>query len=46
MTLEEAPVNSRVIDEQQQRWKGGYLQTGLVHTRRPFRAIRRMSAVR
>jgi cellulose synthase/poly-beta-1,6-N-acetylglucosamine synthase-like glycosyltransferase len=46
VTLEEAPVNSRVVDKQQRRWKGGYLQTGLVHTRHPLRAIRRMGLVR
>ena len=46
VTLEEAPVSSRVVDKQQRRWKGGYLQTGLVHTRRPLRAMRRMGVVR
>jgi cellulose synthase/poly-beta-1,6-N-acetylglucosamine synthase-like glycosyltransferase len=46
VTLEEAPVNSRVVDKQQRRWKGGYLQTGLVHTRHPVRAIRKMGLVR
>lgn len=46
VTLEEAPVNSRVVDKQQRRWKGGYLQTGLVHTRHPVRSIRRMGPVR
>lgn len=46
MTLEEAPVDSRVVDKQQRRWKGGYLQTGLVHTRHPARAIRRMGLTR
>lgn len=42
VTLEEAPVSSRVVDKQQRRWKGGYLQTGLVHTRHPLRSMRRM----
>lgn len=42
VTLEEAPVGMRVVDKQQRRWKGGYLQTGLVHSRHPFRAARRM----
>ncbi len=42
VTLEEAPVSSRVVDKQQRRWKGGYLQTGLVHTRHPLRSARRM----
>jgi cellulose synthase/poly-beta-1,6-N-acetylglucosamine synthase-like glycosyltransferase len=42
VTLEEAPVSSRVVDKQQRRWKGGYLQTGLVHTRRPIRSALRM----
>lgn len=46
VTLEEAPVTSRVVDKQQRRWKGGYLQTGLVHTRRPLNGIRRMGLVR
>ena len=46
VTLEEAPVTSRVVDKQQRRWKGGYLQTGLVHTRHPFQAIRRMGLAR
>ena len=41
-TQEEAPVSSRVVDKQQRRWKGGYLQTALVHSRRPFRSARRM----
>ncbi|BCY15627.1 glycosyltransferase family 2 protein [Actinoplanes sp. L3-i22] len=38
VTLEEAPISSRVVDKQQRRWKGGYLQTALVHSRRPFRS--------
>lgn len=42
VTLEEAPVSSRVVDKQQRRWKGGYLQTAFVHTRRPLRSARRM----
>jgi hypothetical protein len=42
VTLEEAPVSSRVVDKQQRRWKGGYIQTGLVHTRHPVDSIRRM----
>ncbi len=42
VTLEEAPASSRVVDKQQRRWKGGYVQTGLVHTRRPFRSAREM----
>lgn len=45
-TMEEAPVAMRVVDKQQRRWKAGYLQTGLVHTRRPLRAMRRMGPVR
>jgi len=45
-TMEEAPVAMRVVDKQQRRWKAGYLQTGLVHTRRPLRAMRRMGLVR
>jgi glycosyltransferase XagB len=46
VTLEEAPVSSRVVDKQQRRWKGGYLQTALVHSRRPLRSARRMGFVR
>jgi cellulose synthase/poly-beta-1,6-N-acetylglucosamine synthase-like glycosyltransferase len=46
VTLEEAPVSSRVVDKQQRRWKGGYLQTALVHTRRPLRSARRMGPLR
>jgi glycosyltransferase XagB len=46
ITMEEAPVAMRVVDKQQRRWKAGYLQTGLVHTRRPLRTMRRMGPVR
>jgi cellulose synthase/poly-beta-1,6-N-acetylglucosamine synthase-like glycosyltransferase len=46
ITMEEAPVRIGVVDKQQRRWKAGYLQTGLVHTRRPLRAMRRMGALR
>lgn len=46
ITMEEAPVTMAVIDKQQRRWKAGYLQTGLVHTRNPLRAMRRMGPVR
>ena len=46
ITMEEAPITMKVIDKQQRRWKAGYLQTGLVHTRRPLRAMRRMGPVR
>jgi cellulose synthase/poly-beta-1,6-N-acetylglucosamine synthase-like glycosyltransferase len=45
-TMEEAPVAVKVVDKQQRRWKAGYLQTGLVHTRRPLRSMRRMGPVR
>jgi glycosyltransferase XagB len=45
-TMEEAPDRIKVVDKQQRRWKAGYLQTGLVHTRRPFRSIRRMGLIR
>ena len=41
-TMEEAPAALRIVDKQQRRWKGGYLQTGLVHTRHPLAAIRRL----
>ncbi|WP_194904611.1 glycosyltransferase family 2 protein [Catenulispora rubra] len=46
VTLEEAPAHLRIVDKQQRRWKGGYLQTGLVHTRRPLSSARRMGPVR
>jgi cellulose synthase/poly-beta-1,6-N-acetylglucosamine synthase-like glycosyltransferase len=46
VTYEEAPVGMRVIDKQQRRWKAGYIQTGLVHTRRPLRAMRDMRPLR
>ena len=46
ITMEEAPVQIAVVDKQQRRWKAGYLQTGLVHTRQPFRAMRRMGPLR
>jgi glycosyltransferase XagB len=45
-TLEEAPVQIKVVDKQQRRWKAGYFQTGLVHTRRPLRSMRRMGPLR
>jgi cellulose synthase/poly-beta-1,6-N-acetylglucosamine synthase-like glycosyltransferase len=45
-TMEEAPVQIKVVDKQQRRWKAGYFQTGLVHTRQPFRSMRRMGALR
>jgi glycosyltransferase XagB len=46
VTLEEAPSSKRIVDKQQRRWKGGYLQTGLVHTRRPISTARRMGPVK
>lgn len=46
VTMEEAPASMRIVDKQQRRWKGGYLQTGLVHTRRPLATARRMGPVR
>jgi cellulose synthase/poly-beta-1,6-N-acetylglucosamine synthase-like glycosyltransferase len=46
MTMEEAPVSLGVVDKQQRRWKAGYLQTGLVHTRHPVRAMRRLGPIR
>jgi glycosyltransferase XagB len=45
-TMEEAPVGLKVVDKQQRRWKAGYLQTGLVCTRRPVRTMWRMGPVR
>jgi hypothetical protein len=46
LTMEEAPVKIGVVDKQQRRWKAGYLQTGLVHTRRPLRTMWRMGPLR
>jgi cellulose synthase/poly-beta-1,6-N-acetylglucosamine synthase-like glycosyltransferase len=46
VTMEEAPVDAKVVDKQQRRWKAGYLQTGLVHTRRPLRSMRKMGPAR
>jgi cellulose synthase/poly-beta-1,6-N-acetylglucosamine synthase-like glycosyltransferase len=45
-TMEEAPVDAKVVDKQQRRWKAGYLQTGLVHTRRPLRSMLKMGPAR
>lgn len=45
-TMEEAPVNIKVVDKQQRRWKAGYLQTGLVHIRRPVHSMLRMGPLR
>ena len=45
-TMEEAPADLKVVDKQQRRWKAGYLQTGLVYTRRPVRTMWRMGPVR
>ena len=45
-TMEEAPAQIKVVDKQQRRWKAGYLQTGLVHMRRPLRSMRRMGPLR
>ena len=44
-TLEEAPHSLRKAKNQRSRWLLGYLQTGLVHTRRPFWRIRRYGFV-
>ncbi len=46
ITMEEAPVQIKVVDKQQRRWKAGYFQTGLVHTRQPLRSMRRMGPLR
>ena len=35
-----------MVDNQQRRWKGGYPQTGPVHSRHPRSAIRRMGLLR
>ena len=45
-TMEEAPVQIKVVDKQQRRWKAGYFQTGLVHLRQPLRSMRRMGPLR
>lgn len=45
-TMEEAPVKIGVVDKQQRRWKAGYVQTGLVHTRKPLRSMRQMGPMR
>jgi glycosyltransferase XagB len=45
-TMEEAPVDIKVVDKQQRRWKAGYLQTGFVHLRQPLRSMRRMGPLR
>jgi glycosyltransferase XagB len=41
ITLEEAPRHWRVWKTQRARWMKGYMQTWLVHTRRPFALIGR-----
>jgi glycosyltransferase XagB len=45
-TMEEAPVKIGVVDKQQRRWKAGYVQTGLVHTRDPISSMRQMGPMR
>ena len=40
-TFEEAPTLAGVWFRQRSRWMKGYMQTWLVHTRRPFALIRR-----
>ena len=40
-TFEEAPVHFRVWLKQRSRWLKGYMQTWLVHTRRPLSLIHR-----
>lgn len=42
VTREEATSRLRIADKQRRRWLKGYLQTGLVYTRHPFRAARQM----
>jgi cellulose synthase/poly-beta-1,6-N-acetylglucosamine synthase-like glycosyltransferase len=45
-TWEEATARLRHADLQRRRWLKGYAQTGLVYTRHPRDAIRRMGLVR
>lgn len=42
VTKEEATATARIADKQRRRWLKGYLQTGLVFTRRPWRQARDM----
>jgi glycosyltransferase XagB len=45
-TYEEAPDTLRKAKNQRSRWLQGYLQTALVHTRHPLRAIARVGPFR
>lgn len=45
VTYEAASSTLRSADRQRRRWLKGYLQTGLVHTRQPIKAIREMGFV-
>lgn len=42
VTQEEATASLRAADKQRRRWLKGYLQTGLVFTRRPIRTAKQM----
>lgn len=46
VTYEEAPDTARKARNQRSRWLQGYAQTGLVHTRFPVSAMRRVGLVR
>jgi cellulose synthase/poly-beta-1,6-N-acetylglucosamine synthase-like glycosyltransferase len=41
-TMEEAPDRFKVALGQRSRWLKGFMQTGLVHARQPFRTVRKM----
>jgi glycosyltransferase XagB len=45
-TYEEAPDTLRKAKNQRSRWLQGYLQTALVHTRHPLRAVARVGPLR
>jgi cellulose synthase/poly-beta-1,6-N-acetylglucosamine synthase-like glycosyltransferase len=46
VTREEATAKLSVADKQRRRWLKGYLQTGLVYTRHPFRMIRQLGFIK
>lgn len=46
VTREEATARLRIADKQRRRWLKGYLQTGLMYTRQPWRTARQMGVGR
>jgi cellulose synthase/poly-beta-1,6-N-acetylglucosamine synthase-like glycosyltransferase len=44
-TFEEAPTTFKAWTKQRSRWLKGYMQTWLVHTRRPFQLWKRVGAL-